>query len=51
MKVVLRFGVKPTKYSFLKLFQNDRKSYEETWAEWNFDRYYGWLIDIFKKTK
>ncbi|MBW2040270.1 MAG: hypothetical protein JRI46_11915 [Deltaproteobacteria bacterium] len=37
--------IKPTKYSFLELSQNERRSYEETWVEWNFDKYYSWLLE------
>jgi len=31
------------KRNFAELSKNARKSYEKTWAEWNFDKYYGWL--------
>jgi len=27
-----------------------RESYEEVWAEWNWGKHYGWLIDILKKS-
>lgn len=28
-----------------------RKSYEEIWAEWNWNRYYGWLINLIRTEK
>ena len=37
------------KENFSEMSKNARKSYEEVWAEWNWDKYYGWLIDVFKK--
>jgi len=35
--------------NFPLLSTNARKSYEETWAERNFEKYYGWLIKILQK--
>lgn len=32
--------------NFNKLSVNARHSYEDIWAEWNFERYYDWLINI-----
>lgn len=32
--------------NFTELSRNARQSYEEIWAEWNFDKYYGWLIEL-----
>lgn len=29
------------------LSRNARQSYEEKWAEWNWDKYYDWLIKLF----
>jgi len=40
--------LKYVKENFSELSQNARKSYEETWAEWNFDKYYEWLIELLK---
>ena len=34
------------KQNFILLSKNARKSYEEIFAEWNFDKYYGWLTDL-----
>jgi glycosyltransferase involved in cell wall biosynthesis len=34
--------------NFTELSMNARKSYEDIWAEWNFDKYYGWLVEILK---
>ena len=34
------------KRNFILLSKNARKSYEEIFAEWNFDKYYGWLTDL-----
>jgi GT2 family glycosyltransferase len=28
---------------------NARKSYEETWADKNFDKYYAWFIELLKE--
>jgi glycosyltransferase involved in cell wall biosynthesis len=36
------------KKNFCELFANARKSYEETWAEWNFEKYYCWLLELLK---
>lgn len=35
--------------NFTELSKNARKSYEEIWAEWNFDKYYGWLVMLLNK--
>jgi hypothetical protein len=35
--------------NFQNLSANARRSYEQTWAEWNFDKYYGWLIKSLQK--
>lgn len=32
------------KSNFPELSKNVRQKYEEIWAEWNFDKYYGWLL-------
>ncbi len=37
------------KENFHELSKNARKRYEDIWAEWNFDRYYDWLIDLLKE--
>jgi glycosyltransferase involved in cell wall biosynthesis len=34
--------------NFAELSANARMSYEDIWAEWNFDQYYGWLVEILK---
>ena len=34
------------KTNFTELSMNARRSYEEIWAEWNWDKYYGWLINL-----
>lgn len=34
------------KENFPELSANARRSYEETWAEWNWGQYYGWLLDL-----
>jgi glycosyltransferase involved in cell wall biosynthesis len=34
------------KDNFLELSRNARNSYEKTWSECNWDRYYGWLTEI-----
>lgn len=34
------------KGNFIELSKNARNSYEKTWAEWNWDKYYGWLTEI-----
>jgi len=39
-------GMDYVKGDFFRLSQNSRKSYEDIWAEKNFDRYYGWLINL-----
>jgi len=39
------------KKNFDELSRNARRSYEETWAEWNFDKYYEWLINLLKTDK
>jgi len=36
------------KENFDELSENARKSYEEIWAEWNWDEYYGWLINLLR---
>ena len=38
------------KKNFTELSKNARKSYEETWDDRNFDKYYRWLIDLLKPT-
>ena len=35
-----------TKLNFHHMSRTARKSYEETWAEWNWDKYYDWLKNI-----
>jgi len=42
-------GMDYVKEHFSELSRNARKSYEEIWAEWNFDKYYGWLIELLNK--
>ncbi|MFX0132361.1 MAG: glycosyltransferase [Candidatus Hodarchaeota archaeon] len=37
------------KTKFSELSKNARKSYEETWSEWTFDRHYNWLIELLTK--
>jgi len=37
--------------NFTELSRNARKSYEEIWADWNFDKYYGWLINLLETDK
>lgn len=32
--------------NFSNLSKHARRSYEEIWAEWNFEKYYGWLIKV-----
>ncbi|MDI6701329.1 MAG: glycosyltransferase [bacterium] len=32
--------------NFVELSKNARSGYEETWADWNWDKYYGWLSEI-----
>jgi glycosyltransferase involved in cell wall biosynthesis len=34
--------------NFTKLSGNARKSYEDIWAEGNWDKYYKWLVDLLK---
>ncbi|RLG69067.1 MAG: hypothetical protein DRO11_08275 [Methanobacteriota archaeon] len=34
------------KAHFDELSQKARKAYEDIWAEWNFDKYYGWLMQL-----
>ncbi|MCK4823516.1 hypothetical protein KA005_47630, partial [bacterium] len=36
------------KTNFIELSMNARRSYEEVWAEWQFDKYYYWLVDILR---
>jgi len=36
------------KNNFSELSKNARQSYDETWAESNWDRCYGWLIELLK---
>lgn len=36
------------KKNFNELSRNARKYYEEVWAEWNFKKYYGWLVELLK---
>jgi glycosyltransferase involved in cell wall biosynthesis len=37
------------KENFTVLSENARKSYKDIWAEWNFEKYYGWVVDLLKK--
>jgi glycosyltransferase involved in cell wall biosynthesis len=37
--------------NFAELSKNARESYEEIWAEWNFDKYYSWLFEILKERR
>lgn len=39
------------KENFLFLSKNSRQKYEEIWAEWNFERYYMWLIELLTRGK
>lgn len=39
-------GMDFVKTKFGELSKNARKSYEDVWAEWNFDEYYAWLIKL-----
>jgi len=32
-----------------KQIRVDARGYEYTWAEWNFDKYYGWLMGMLGK--
>ena len=41
-------AIKFIKVNFGELSENARKSYEEIWAEWNWDKYYGWLINLLR---
>lgn len=34
------------KNNFFELSKNARKSYEDIWAEWNWDKYYDWLVQL-----
>lgn len=36
------------KQNFIELSKNARKSYEDVWAEWNFEKYYNWLIELLR---
>lgn len=36
--------------NFAELSRNARKSYEDIWAEWNWDKYYSWLINFLQKS-
>jgi glycosyltransferase involved in cell wall biosynthesis len=42
-------GMDFVKARFIELSKNARKSYEDVWAEWNFDKYYDWLIKLLNK--
>ena len=42
----LMAGMNYVKNNFDMLSSNARKSYEETWAEWNWEKYYSWLIKV-----
>lgn len=42
-------AMKFIRFNFKELSLNARKSYERTWAEWNWDKYYSWLIELSKK--
>lgn len=35
--------------NFFDLSKNARRSYEETWADKNFDKYYAWFIELLKE--
>lgn len=41
-------GMDFVRENFSQLSQGARRSYDEIWAEWNFDRYYDWLIKKFQ---
>ena len=34
------------KAHFYELSRKARKAYKDIWAEWNFDKYYGWLMQL-----
>jgi hypothetical protein len=37
---------RPGLYTIKAIIENARESYEATWAEKNFDKYYGWVIRV-----
>ena len=34
--------------NFTELSNNARRAYEEVWAEWQFDKHYGWLLELLR---